>query len=80
MILTEERILDMVHQLWGFGSNGEGQLGEGIPVAYIIDKPTLLPSQSFIQSIKSVKSGDNHTLFLLAPYAISPISSFLFYY
>jgi protein ATS1 len=55
----------MVHQLWGFGSNGEGQLGEGIPVADIVDKPTLLPSQSFFQNIKSVKSGDNHTLFLL---------------
>ena len=55
----------MVHQLWVFGSNGEGQLGEGVPVADIVDKPTLLPSQSFFQSIKSVKSGDNHTLFLL---------------
>ncbi|KAG9205050.1 hypothetical protein G6514_009509 [Epicoccum nigrum] len=55
----------MVHQLWVFGSNGEGQLGEGIPVADIVDKPTLLPSQSFFQSTESIRSGDNHTLFLL---------------
>ncbi len=52
-------------QLWVFGSNGEGQLGEGIPVADIVDKPTLLPYQSFFKDIRSVKSGDNHTLFLL---------------
>lgn len=55
----------MVHQLWVFGSNGEGQLGEGIPVADIVNKPTLLPSQPFFKHIKSVKCGDNHTLFLL---------------
>src|SRR5690242_13446746 len=55
----------MVHQLWVFGSNGEGQLGEGIAAADIIDKPTLLPNQSFFKDIKRVKSGDNHTLFHL---------------
>ncbi|KAF2997569.1 hypothetical protein E8E13_001746 [Curvularia kusanoi] len=55
----------MVYQLWVFGSNGEGQLGEGIPVADIVDKPTLLPNQPFFQNIKSIKSGDNHTLFHL---------------
>ena len=55
----------MVHQLWGFGSNGEGQLGEGIPVADIVGKPTLLPNQSFFQRVEQVKSGDNHTLFLI---------------
>ena len=55
----------MVHQLWVFGSNGEGQLGEGIPVADIVDKPTLLPYQSWFRDIKAIKSGDNHTLFQL---------------
>ncbi|KAJ8111424.1 hypothetical protein OPT61_g5979 [Boeremia exigua] len=56
----------MVHQLCVFGSNGEGQLGEGIAAADIIDKPTLLPNQSFFKDVRSIKSGDNHTLFLLA--------------
>ncbi|KAH6616268.1 regulator of chromosome condensation 1/beta-lactamase-inhibitor protein II [Boeremia exigua] len=55
----------MAHQLWVFGSNGEGQLGEGIAAADIVDKPTRLPNQSFFKDIKSVRSGDNHTLFLL---------------
>lgn len=55
----------MVHQLWVFGSNGEGQLGEGISAADIVDRPTLLPNQSFFKDIKSIRSGDNHTLFLL---------------
>ncbi|KAJ4993859.1 RCC1 repeat-containing protein C10F6.04 [Stagonosporopsis vannaccii] len=55
----------MVYQLWVFGSNGEGQLGEGIPAADIVNKPTLLPNQSFFRNIKTIKTGDNHTLFLL---------------
>ena len=55
----------MVHHLWVFGSNGEGQLGEGIPVADIVEKPTLLPHQPFFQDIETIKSGDNHTLFKL---------------
>lgn len=63
----------MVHQLWVFGSNGEGQLGEGIPVADIVDKPTLLPDQPFFKNIKSVKSGDNHTFFLLDDGSVSGI-------
>lgn len=63
----------MVHQLWVFGSNGEGQLGEGIPVADIIDRPTLLPNQPFFKDIKSIKSGDNHTLFLLNDGSVSGI-------
>lgn len=55
----------MVHQLWVFGSNGEGQLGEGIPVADIVHKPTLLPVQPIYEKISSIESGDNHTLFHL---------------
>lgn len=55
----------MVHQLWVFGSNGEGQLGEGIPKADIVDKPTLLPDQALFSKIQYIKSGDNHTLFFL---------------
>lgn len=55
----------MVHQLWVFGSNGEGQLGEGLPVADMVEKPILLPTQPIFEKIKSVRSGDNHTLFHL---------------
>lgn len=55
----------MSHQLWVFGSNGEGQLGEGIPPADIVSKPTLLPQLPLFRDIKAIRCGDNHTLFLL---------------
>ncbi|KAJ4382470.1 alpha tubulin suppressor [Didymella sp. IMI 355093] len=52
----------MSYDLYVFGSNGEGQLGEGIPVADIVSKPTKLPRLPFFQNIKDIKCGDNHTL------------------
>lgn len=52
----------MPHDLYVFGSNGEGQLGEGILVADIVSKPTRLPRQPTFSCIKAIKSGDNHTL------------------
>jgi protein ATS1 len=52
----------MSHHLWVFGSNGEGQLGEGIPAADIVGKPTVLPQLPCFKEIKTIKSGDNHTL------------------
>ena len=58
-------LIKMVYYLWVFGSNGEGQLGEGIPIADIVSKPTALPHQSMFKDIQAIKSGDNHTLLLL---------------
>lgn len=52
----------MPHDLYVFGSNGEGQLGEGIPVADIVSKPAKLPRTPLFRDIKDVKCGDNHTL------------------
>lgn len=52
----------MPHDLYVFGSNGEGQLGEGIPVADIVGKPTKLPRVPFYGHVKNIRSGDNHTL------------------
>lgn len=52
----------MRSRLYVFGSNGEGQLG--IPAKDIIDTPTAAESWPPHGGIKSVRSGDNHTLIL----------------
>lgn len=54
--------MSMPHDLYVFGSNGEGQLGEGISVADIVSNPTKLPRLPFFSNITAIKSGDNHTL------------------
>jgi protein ATS1 len=56
----------MAHQLYVFGSNGEGQLG--IPPAEIVKTPTLAPTPSPhgytlpLDDLKAIRGGDNHTL------------------
>ena len=52
----------MPHNLYVFGSNGEGQLG--IPVAEIVDVPTKVSSTLPLEDITAIRGGDNHTLFL----------------
>jgi len=47
-------------QLYVFGSNGEGQLG--IATADIINTPTLVLDSLPLENLKSIQSGDNHTL------------------
>lgn len=51
-----------MHQLYVFGSNGEGQLG--IAAADIVSIPTISGSWPQDKDIQSVTSGDNHTLIL----------------
>lgn len=63
----------MPHDLYVFGSNGEGQLGEGTPIADIVSKPTKLPRVPFYQEIKAIKCGDNHTLILFADNSVSGV-------
>ncbi|KAF9697189.1 hypothetical protein EKO04_004582 [Ascochyta lentis] len=63
----------MPHDLYVFGSNGEGQLGEGIPVADIVCMPTKLPRTPFFSDIAAIKSGDNHTLLHLVSDAVSGV-------
>ncbi|KAL1656360.1 alpha tubulin suppressor [Didymella pomorum] len=63
----------MSHDLYVFGSNGEGQLGEGIPVADIVSKPTKLPRIPFFENIKDIRCGDNHTLILFANNSVSGV-------
>jgi protein ATS1 len=63
----------MPHDLYVFGSNGEGQLGEGIPVADIVSKPTKLPRVPFFRDIKDIRCGDNHTLILFADNSVSGV-------
>lgn len=54
----------MLNQLYVFGSNGEAQLG--IPAAETVSTPTLISNPRFApEMLKSVRSGDNHTLFQL---------------
>lgn len=52
----------MPHQLWVFGSNGEGQIG--IPAADIVSIPTQVKNPPPLESLKSIRCGDNHTLLL----------------
>lgn len=52
----------MPHQLYVFGSNGEGQLG--IPAAEIVSTPTLVEQTPPLEILKSICGGDNHTLLL----------------
>ncbi|KAF1959535.1 RCC1/BLIP-II [Byssothecium circinans] len=52
----------MPYRLYVFGSNGEGQLG--IPAQEILDKPTIAPSWPPQETLRAIRSGDNHTLFL----------------
>jgi protein ATS1 len=52
----------MPHQLYVFGSNGEGQLG--IYAAEIVDVPTLVANSPPLAGLRSITGGDNHTLFL----------------
>jgi protein ATS1 len=57
----------MAHQLYVFGSNGEGQLG--IPAADIVTTPTLVPETLSpggytipLEGLRAIRGGDNHTL------------------
>ncbi|KAL6711139.1 alpha tubulin suppressor [Coniothyrium glycines] len=50
----------MTHHLFAFGSNGEGQLG--IPAAEIVDTPVRVPVSIKLESLKSIRAGDNHSL------------------
>ncbi|PVI07397.1 RCC1/BLIP-II [Periconia macrospinosa] len=52
----------MPYKLFVFGSNGEGQLG--VPKQDIIQKPVVASSWPCEHTIATVRSGDNHTLFL----------------
>ncbi|CAO2647936.1 Nn.00g088580.m01.CDS01 [Neocucurbitaria sp. VM-36] len=52
----------MSHQLYVFGSNGEGQLG--IPAADIVNNPTQVSNPPPLEGLQAIRSGDNHTLFL----------------
>ncbi|KAF2633969.1 alpha-tubulin suppressor protein-like protein Aats1 [Macroventuria anomochaeta] len=67
----------MPHDLYVFGSNGEGQLGEGIPVADIVSKPTRLPrivaSRDLFGDVKEITCGDNHTLFLFTDSSLAGV-------
>ncbi|KAF2644849.1 RCC1/BLIP-II [Massarina eburnea CBS 473.64] len=54
----------MPYTLYVFGSNGEGQLG--IPAQDIISIPTVASSWPSEETISTLGSGDNHTLFLTA--------------
>lgn len=58
----------MSHQLYVFGSNGEGQLG--IPAADIVNIPTKVPNVSFLEHLKAIRGGDNHSLFQLEDGAV----------
>lgn len=62
-----------MRKLYVFGSNGEGQLGEGIPIADIVSKPTALPYNPCFENVKAIRSGDNHTLFLSDDESVSGI-------
>ncbi|KZM28371.1 alpha tubulin suppressor [Ascochyta rabiei] len=63
----------MPHDIYVFGSNGEGQLGEGIAVADIVSKPMQLPRSSIFSNITAIKSGDNHTLLHILGDAVAGI-------
>jgi protein ATS1 len=52
----------MTCELFVFGSNGEGQLG--IPPADIVTTPTRVPDSPPLGDLKTIRGGDNHTLFL----------------
>ncbi|USP73813.1 RCC1 repeat-containing protein C10F6.04 [Curvularia clavata] len=52
----------MPHQMYVFGSNGEGQLG--IPAAEIVNIPTEATSTLPLEDVTAIRGGDNHTLFL----------------
>jgi protein ATS1 len=52
----------MPYHLYVFGSNGEGQLG--ISAEEIVSAPTLASSWPLQETLSTVHSGDNHTLFL----------------
>ncbi|KAF1836925.1 RCC1/BLIP-II [Decorospora gaudefroyi] len=62
---------EMPHQLYVFGSNGEGQLG--IPAAEIVNTPTHVVSPAPrdpsgytlpLDALEAIRAGDNHTLIL----------------
>ncbi|KAF1841990.1 RCC1/BLIP-II [Cucurbitaria berberidis CBS 394.84] len=52
----------MSHQLYVFGSNGEGQLGT--PAAEIVSTPILISDPPPLAGLRAIRGGDNHTLFL----------------
>jgi protein ATS1 len=52
----------MPHQLYVFGSNGEGQLG--IRAAEIVEIPTLVADSPPFAGLRGILGGDNHTLML----------------